>query len=334
MYRGATFSAIFYFLATLAACSPEQRNYGSGGGGGQGGAGQGGGGGQGGGDLAAKACDSYAFDVCTHLQSCAPGNLTTVFGDFDTCHTRYTTFCSLVLAAPSTGWTPAQMKACGESMGGSFDCTTFMGQPFRSVDTLTPEACVPPVGGIDDGKPCVDDGQCKSAHCRKLGLCGVCGPRSAAGEACAVNRDCQANLVCLAGKCVKAAELGEACTDGQVPCNAPYVCFNGTCATFQGQGSQCSANYPPCDPLQAVSCSPAAGICTLPKFANTGDPCTGAAGGAPVCQGSGFCDMGTGTCVAVAADGKACDPQKGPNCMLPALCISGTCTLPDGALCK
>ncbi len=41
----------------------------------------------------------------------------------------------------------------------------------------------------------------------------------------------------------------------------------------------------------------------------------------------------TGTCVAPAADGAACDATNGPFCSGPAKCVSGTCQLPGSASC-
>jgi hypothetical protein len=65
------------------------------------------------------------------------------------------------------------------------------------------------------------------------------------------------------------------------------------------------------------------------------------------CQAGGLCKKAaptdtTGTCVAPAADGMACDddPTKGPPCLAPAKCVpsvkgmtAGTCTVPDASKC-
>jgi hypothetical protein len=42
---------------------------------------------------------------------------------------------------------------------------------------------------------------------------------------------------------------------------------------------------------------------------------------------------GSGSCVAAAADGAACNPTNFINCLAPATCTSGLCKLPDPSSC-
>lgn len=336
MHRASKHSAILLF-AMLVACTPEERNYGQGGGGsggigGQGGAG-GGTGGAGGGDPIAAACDSYAFDVCKRFEACSPASIQGSFGNFETCHTRYELFCAGILGTEGTGWTPSQMKACGEELG-VLECNLFLAQPFRSNDMFTPPNCVPPKGALPEGAGCLDHGQCNTGHCHRttFSLCGDCGSPGAAGDPCGANADCAGGHVCANGTCTQASQLLDPCVEGQVPCTVPWTCVNGTCAKPGSLGASCDAGQPPCNFFEGLYCEPNMKTCTSAVFKMPGEACK-EPGTLVFCEGAGVCGQASGTCVAPATEGSNCDPANGPGCMAPAVCLGGKCAIAESSFC-
>ncbi|UQA54847.1 hypothetical protein [Polyangium aurulentum] len=272
--------------------------------------------------------------MCKRFQDCSPASIQASFGDFETCHTRYTLFCKGLLEAEGTGWTPSQAKACAESYA-SLDCNLYLAQPFRSTDSETPTACIPPKGARMDGAGCIDHGQCQSGHCHRAGfsLCGTCGAPGEAGTNCGANLDCKAGMVCLSGKCAAAGEAGDTCVEGLKPCNVPWTCLNGTCAKPGVLADACGTDLPPCNFLQGLYCDTAkSNQCQSATFAMAGQACQN-----PdmlvLCQGAGMCVQASGSCVAPSPEGGECDPVKGPGCMAPAGCLNGTCVIANSTFC-
>jgi hypothetical protein len=337
MHRISKYQSIL-LLAMLAACTPEERIYGTDGGG-NGGSGAGGMGGQGGtggggGLTVAAACDSYATNVCQRFQDCSPATVKVNFGDFETCRTRYQLFCAGILGTEGTGWTPSQMKACGEGYT-SLDCNLYIAQPFRSFDALTPTACVPPAGSLADGAGCLDHGQCKTGHCHRTGfsICGNCGVPGIEGETCGTNLDCKGGMICQKGTCRQAGEPGGMCVDGQIPCNMPWSCVNGTCAKPARLMDACGAvDQPPCNFLQGLYCDSNTSTCMDAVLKQPGEACT-VPNTLVFCQGAGVCGNASGTCIAPSPEGGPCDPVNGPGCMAPAFCLSGKCTIANSTFC-
>jgi hypothetical protein len=331
MHNSSLYRTIILF-ATLVACSPEERNYGTDGGDGAGG--QGGAGGSDGADPIAAACDSYANAVCLRFQDCSPATIQANFGDFGMCRARYALFCKALLGTEGTGWTPSKLKACGESFA-SLDCNLYLAQPFRSIDALTPTACVPPKGALLDGAGCLDHGQCQSGHCHRtaLSLCGTCGAPGGAGTKCGTNLDCKGSMTCLNSTCAEASEAGAACVQGQMPCNVPWSCLNGTCAKPGSIGDACGTEQPPCNFLQGLYCNMNLSRCENAIFKQPGEACKLPNTGLVLCQGAGVCPQAAGTCIAPVPEGEVCDATNGPGCMAPALCLQGKCTIADSSLC-
>ncbi len=336
--RKASKYAVFLLFVPLVACNKKERDFGQGGGGSgsvsASTGGVGGTGGAGGGvETIDTACDSYAFDVCQRFQQCSPNTVTGNFGDLETCHTRYMLFCKGLLEAQGTGWTPSQMKACGEAYG-SLECNLYLAQPFRSNDSQTPAPCVPPQGSIADGAGCIDHGQCQSGHCHRTGfsLCGSCGYPGGAGDPCGASLDCKGGMVCLNGICREAGEVGAACTPGQVPCNFPWPCVNGTCAEPGDLKDTCSVDLPPCNGLKGLYCDGNVDQCVNAVFKQEGEACT-IPDTLVLCQGAGVCGQASGICHAPSPEGGVCDPANGPGCMAPAFCFGGKCTIANSTFC-
>lgn len=328
MRNVSTILSVLTLTTLFAACTPEERSYGNqGGAGGTGGAG--GQGGAGGDPQIPIACADYAQKVCDAYAVCSPAAIIRAFGDDATCRDRYSIYCSGLLTAPGTAWTPQGIVDCASAYG-QLDCNTLIAQPFRSVDELTPAACAPTGGALADGSSCIDAAQCMSGNCHRVlgAFCGVCGPKAAVGEACTLNSDCGPHQVCWGGKCAVAGEVGDPC-EPISPCNVPWVCFGGLCAKPGQLGETCGGNGPDCSLLQGLACVNYQ--CAAIDYAQPGEVC-GDVGGTPTeCAASGDCKM---VCAASAKDGEPCDPNNGPHCMLPALCVNGTCKAPSADACN
>lgn len=336
--------AVLSSALVMVACTAEDRTYqggsgghggsgtvGSGGAGGQ--VGQGGQGGQGNDPAIAAACDVFAKNVCDRYASCAPGVIAGLFGDDATCHGRYVLYCTSILKAPGTGWTPQAIADCSSAYL-SLDCNLYISQPFRAVDELTPPSCVPPPGALPDGASCLDAGQCQSGNCHHpIGaFCGVCGPKAQSGEACSTNLDCAPHNICWNGACQPAGEPGDACAPQMNPCNFPWDCFGGACAKPGLTGETCNGNGPACSFFAGYYCEPSTSQCQAFDYTSSGAACGPMMGAHTLCAGSGHCV--NGACIDHAPDGAPCDPMLGAVCMSPSFCINGACEPPNAAACK
>jgi hypothetical protein len=334
----------------FSACTPAQRSFGTGGGSSTG-SGHGGGasttssattgtggsttssagsGGTDGGVDFTQTCADYGAAVCAGYQKCAPDVVQRDYGDMKTCADRFALFCTDVLEAPQTSWTPAKMTACATALG-PLDCFSFLTAPF----TGGPKDCQPDPGQMPNGNSCVDSGQCASAYCKRVGvsICGTCGPRSNTGESCITTPDCDPHLACVTGACVAASPIGGACSTA-TPCDVGLLCRGTTCQNFYALGASCDADPQGCDPLPDIYCNTAAYTCQDPSFAQAGQPCGKMGGAFTDCLGAGFCGQATPqVCVGAAADGAACNVQTGPHCMRPAVCRNGVCALGTAGAC-
>lgn len=297
------------------------------------------------GPTAQAACADVAKARCALDDACT-NDLGTkvVWGDLATCEARGTASCVTALGAPDTSQTPATIEACAAATPME-SCSDFLGNNPVS-------ACVPKPGGLVDGKGCAYNAQCSSTFCRyeKGAACGVCVALPKAGDACEVNADCGRGLVCdkTSSTCVAPAAKDAACGEG-VPCGAGLTCVGATMMAMgkcQASGAMAGAACDPkhqtgsgCDASLGLFCSPTSKQCEAMTLATAGQPCgvvnkTSFA----ICTGGALCVLASasGTCVAPAAEGAACDSAKGPPCENPARCVTtadggtaGTCKLPD-----
>jgi hypothetical protein len=289
---------------------------------------------------AQQACSDLATALCAKLGECAPILLSSAYGDSTTCVARAELACGQSLALTNTSDTPSLVESCSQAYS-SLSCSDlFQNNP--------PKACQHTAGPLTTGTPCGTAGQCASNVCvTGTGGCGTCGTAAAAGAACKGSSDCIAGLVCAVDassnlRCVAPAASGADCTN--TPCQVGLVCAGATgskkCAAPLAAGAACDPTTQGCDGAAGYWCTPRGTRCVQIKFAAAGQPCgyDTTTGDLTECSDSGFCALAasstTGTCVAAAADGQACDTTKGPLCVPPAACTNGTCTVTDPATCK
>ena len=270
------------------------------------------------------ACTDLETAVCNIIESCDPFYITETYGTVAACVQRALLACPLIAAAPS------DIEACAQST------------PAETCDQVfsnnAPAACHY-VGSTPNGGACSQNAQCdtRTEFCEgEAGeTCGVCSPRVAAMGECSDDSVCQLGLSCAIpsgdtlGTCAVPAGAGEECDESQ-PCAGTLVCTdNGVCGPALQVGAACASQD--CDESQGVFCDTAVGVCTQYQAASSGDACG-------VCAASGFCrtdsDLGTGTCLAAAADGAACDATNGPLCTPPSTCTNGLCELPVAQVCN
>jgi hypothetical protein len=319
---------------------------------------------------AVQACTDFAHASCTSRDTCSNGfGNTRDFGSESVCEARVQASCVDQLTAPGTAATPESREQCTAAYGsGTETCLDVL------EDNPAP-GCLPAAGSGATGAPCVVSAQCASAYCAiaSTAVCGTCQPLPGAGASCTVNADCGRDLACAipgtatTGTCAAWVAEDDACLTGVSPCqpglacvgDAPATSTQGMCvptvATVNGSCDSARKLAPPCDGDIGLACLPSTagttgGTCQLIAFVDAGGTC-GAIGGPPAtsfaaCSGGGLCAKAaptdrTGTCVAPAADGAACDGANGPPCLAPARCVpavaggtAGTCTLPDPATCE
>ncbi len=282
----------------------------------------------GGGVTAEEACAQVATAICGKINSCSSFFTSVQFGDEATCEARLNLTCPSTFTAEGATVTPDIGKACADAIAGA-SCDDVLGRNL-------PAECKPTPGTLEDGAACGVDAQCKSTHCAKKGeVCGVCAAPVAAGGTCVVSEDCEDGLGCAATKCVALAGQGATCDDA-TPCKPTLTCFMGKCSTPAGAGEACDPVAQNCDRLQGLGCS-GASVCQKLKLAGPGEVCGKSGGDLIICSGNGTCKDpggGSGTCLAAAKDGQACDEMAGPKCLSQAMCSNGVCTLTDPASCK
>lgn len=298
------------------------------------------------GPTAAQACGSSATTQCQKLMTCSATLFAERYPDMPTCVSRLTANCTTSLAAASTGNNASYVEACVAAYP-AWACSDYL------LGINTPAACVPHQGMLANGAACAFSAQCQSTYCSvgTTSVCGTCTQEPRPGDSCATT-SCGPNLNCTkAMTCAAPAGSGAPCNTTDTPCQDGLVCVGstasamGTCQTAVATaGAACNpANKtgPSCDSRQGLSCNSMTKVC---------DPVTPAAPSAPCgtmnddyipCAAEAFCNNAAGmagTCVPAAADGAACDTAAGPNCQLPAKCVtssgtSGTCQLPGSAAC-
>jgi hypothetical protein len=315
------------------------------------------------------ACMDEATAVCSVRASCSNNfNIEKNFPDEPTCVSRTAATCVADLGATGTGQTPGKIEACAAEYPTETCTAYFEGDPVAS--------CVPPMGTGAMGSACGASAQCASTYCAitQDQICGTCQPLPIAGAACQVDADCGRDLACATpgsastGTCAAYVGSGGTCLTGAQPCapglacvgDAPATSTTGTCqASGATVGAACDGTrktLPSCSAELGLVCIPTAkgsavGTCMAIDLVGPGSAC-GDVGAMPItgfadCIAGGACIKGsaaatTGTCMAPATDGAACnsDATIGPPCLAPAKCVpttaggtAGTCTLPNATTC-
>lgn len=229
-----------------------------------------------------------------------------------------------------------------------------------------PPNCTSFVGTLATAQPCGANIQCKSGSCgldKPMGLpayCGHCQDRGMEMAGCKVSSDCVPGLICLhymdmvtmmdmgvctkangqvgdpclvqedcrgpnhcaAGKCAAPVKKNDPCQE-RVECEVGLVC-NGRCTTPTGLNGSCMGGD--CD--KGLECDPKTKLCAKVGYAAPGAACDGV-----LTQ----CTRGPCTnkvCLTYIADGQACDPMnKAAVCDSAAVCVDGTCQIPDARKC-
>jgi hypothetical protein len=301
-------------------------------------------------DLTAdEACTRIAQDRCTRLQTCSASDLARRWTDLTTCEQREKLSCQEALAAPKTANTPSITDACAAALA-TEDCAAFL----SAVDP--PAACMVQHGTLAVGAACSFAAQCGTGFCAVApdALCGTCAPQPMPGDSCAT-QGCGQTMLCVAStqQCQVPVGSGVACSTA-LPCDQGLACVIATGATTgtcmpQGAtvGAACDARRltaADCDPAAGLVCDRSSNMCAMQPLAPAGATCgeittvfTGCTAGATCVRATGST---TGTCIAPAADGAACDSVNGPSCLFPARCVpsmpgvsTGTCQLPGSVIC-
>ena len=280
---------------------------------------------------AEQACDEYVKALCERLSACAPPSVDLPFGDVATCQARTKLTCPERLVLPGTSLSPQRLADCAKAAQG-LSCDDLIGG-------VPPAACATLPGTVADGAACTADPQCKSTYCKPMaGGCGTCAPRAKAGETCA-GGECESGLTCYGQmgmrKCTAPATDGQPCT--AAPCRGGLLCKAGVCAKQFGAGVACAPLMSECASAQGLYCNLTSKTCEAQKTANAGEACGFVMGAAVACRAGTSCKltppMFSGTCVASAKDGEACNPAMSVGCLAPATCTDGVCKLPQVMMC-
>lgn len=246
--------------------------------------------------------------------------------------------CSLMMAAPGQGITPALLELCSHSAAASCGA---------SIDFCLHQGIVR--GKLKDGAPCGQSSQCASGSCSNTSSgvvdgCGQCSPTTAAPSAtpCGSNlAGCDWGTHCEDGSCVPtlAGKEGAPCADRGFICEVGLECVppfgrgdtagdtsGYVCRALVTEGGACSeptgdapstTNAGHClPPLRCVR-----GTCTRPG--NFGDTCKNGCGPSLVCERKTHDDV-DGMCVPIAFGpaNATCDLQS-------ERCTRGWCTAVD-----
>lgn len=274
---------------------------------------------------AASACADWATQYCERLNACDPYLLNTDFGAVGLCAARNQAVCESALTATGTGATVASIENCA-GLYAVASCDVIL-------SNQRPAGCVVP-GSLAAGSACGDDSQCSGTnpHCHiPVGMvCGTCSILAPSGGTCATDADCMDGLVCGAGVCVKPGTVGSTCDGATMACPESLLCEQ-TCLKPLEVGANCDPAANLCDGAQGLYCDSQTGRCASHSYAAANASC----GGNSLCAG-GTCTGAAPTqlCVAPLADGAMCGgAASGPSCASPAICLNGTCLLPNASQC-
>ena len=295
-----------------------------------------------------QACTTLAQDECTELMTCSAADMQRRWPDIATCESRRKLACTQALAAPENANSPSHEEACAAAIAKD-TCDAYL----SGVEP--PMECLPPNGTAANGAACSYAGQCASSFCAVApgSLCGTCANEPAAGDSCAT-QGCGPTLNCVGSTMIcqiPVASGGQCskdlpCTEGQ-SCVGATMTAMGTCMP-QGTtvGASCDARQmtgPNCSPAAGLTCGTTTNQCAIQPLVAAGQPCGVTNGLFVGCLAGASCKRATGsatgTCVAPAADGAACDSTNGPSCTTPAKCVisgtgtAGTCQLLGSQAC-
>lgn len=323
--------------ALLAGCGSG--GTGGAGGGGAGGGGKGGGGASGGGSgggsgtgggsgiTGEQACTNYATAYCNRLNTCMPFTMSIFHGDVSRCIERSKLICLPPLSLATTGSTPQKINDCVPML---------MSATCSALRTGT--AGCKFTGSQASGTACGSNTQCQSGYCKlSTSMCGVCAAKSINGNPCSGIENCLDGSACINGLCAAKKSLGGACQT-TAACGDLLYCKGGMCTTVATTaGASCDLNdSDSCDYFSGLYCNDQA-KCQQIQLVGAGAMCGVLTGNYASCTASGSCKTNggfMGTCVAVVADGQACNTNNDLNCLDPASCEAGVCKLWNPGSCN
>lgn len=284
-----------------------------------------------------QACGDAQSAFCQKFESCAPFFVTLVYGDTATCQTRAVPGCTSFTSAPGSNVTGDQIEACANAVKNA-TCDQVLNGGVSALPACDLK------GTLDNGKPCAQGLQCSSGFC-PIGDngCGTCAPRTKDGDAC-ISGNCSDGQTCVTSAgaggggssvCRATVADGQSCGESGAPCKSGSSCVSGLCTKNLASGAACTpGSGAQCDIDQGLVCQ--SGTCSAITLPKAGEACSAATGF--TCSGSAKCSVSSGTvsgtCLAPAEDGAACDDVKGPGCKPGAKCVGGVCKVPDVTTCK
>jgi hypothetical protein len=292
------------------------------------------------GKTAEEACKAYSGAYCSQLDKCSAIYLQLIWKDAAACEASLVPVCVKALGLSDTAKTPAFTASCGEALA-LLDCSSFMSRKI-------PTACNPPAGPRADGAACGDDGQCANGYCDMPldQACGTCATRAAADQGCDRDDDCAFGLICSKdNKCTPYVAKSGECDDNH-PCEPGLSCKGavgpkkGACADPAGPGQPCDTQQvalPGCDLNVGYFCHLVTHVCQKMDLSQAGESCGVVNNGYSACTQSSMCKTNggmSGTCLAPASVGEACDLVNGPYCVPALRCVGNLCTELDPAGCK
>lgn len=202
----------------------------------------------------------------------------------------------------AAGLTCGAAGTCTQGASDGASCTGAGTCALGSACDDTQGKCVPQV---KLGEGCLAHRHClQGLACAGLGLSGSCVEQSAIGAKCSRSADCAGGLFCdpKSAKCAPQTDDGAPCTtsDG---CSALLYCdvTDKQCKALPGEGEACAYSVRTC--LPGLTCyQPTKKDRTCVKPRGKGEKCTTHNN----CVAGLGCDFGTGLCVDLPANGKAC----------------------------
>lgn len=268
----------------------------------------------------------WATAICARDQACYPTYYVYQWGDTATCIARNKLWIKAYLAAyADVTATDASLGGCATQVSAQ-SCLDYANGKSLAMCTLP--------GKRTTGQRCDTGDQCTTLRCaNNTTMCGTCSAKLALGGACVADAECTEPLVCgSAGTCVAAKASGASCAADTQSCARSLRCRGGICsAPITTAGTAC-VGEDDCDIGRGVLCDTVSSFKCV-AWTSSATTCTSTATLLTFCSKAGICDTDTSTCLAAAAEGKACDEDLGPACLYPAVCSVSTslCTIPTAA---
>jgi hypothetical protein len=251
-------------------------------------------------------CGAYFDAEVAYSQACSSSSTGKVKD-----RARFTQSCTIALAAPGTGATPAWVDTCSSATrAAAATCTSDDAE----------KACKTPPGTLADGAACGSSAQCKSSYCKKVSPaaettnCGTCAATVAVGGACDAIKDrcasgssCKTTGTSTTGTCTATTSTERVAEGG--------TCVSDTSFSSCASGLRCDFTSKKCVKLAASGDACTSSSDCQKTLACVEKKCGAkvAIGGSCVsssdCVSGAGCDLTSKKCAAYTfgAPGEACD---------------------------